>query len=186
MCVHDNYFSRHCLFTWHNRGDILLCLSQVGPGGQRPSVTPVLRVLVCVCACVCVSTGVYGVKSRERYPCGRSRGVWQISSPGRIGVNERFNHPAECQSLLGVIASAPLPEINMEKRGWGGKALQRGVDSHLINFWALEQQELFWSYCYFVRKRESPNITTLGCLHCHLLKKCHKLDIRIRNRHSFS
>ena len=80
------------------RGDITYCLLQVGPGGRCGS-------MVCVCMCVWESLRADFLSRHilQAIPCGRSRGVWQISSPGRIGVNEHFNHLAQCQSLLGVI-----------------------------------------------------------------------------------
>lgn len=69
----------------------------------------------------------------------RSRGERHISSPGQMGVNEHFNHPAKCQSLLGVIVTA-FPEINTEKPGWGDNAhASRAADSHLMRVLALRE-----------------------------------------------
>lgn len=84
----------HCLFylaqkRWHSR----YCLSQAGPGGNRPT------------------RHILGVSV-----CGHSRGVDCISSPGRIGVNEHFNLLAHCQGLLSVIPS-PSPGDKYGARG---------------------------------------------------------------------
>lgn len=86
-------YSAHCMFTWHERGHTALLLSQVGAmwltsGCVRGSMWLTARYL----------RGVLMWEHR--------RGVWRISSPGQICVNEHFNHLAGCQSLLVVIMSA--------------------------------------------------------------------------------
>lgn len=147
-CVYMTIKLTHCLFTWHERGDVAYCLSQVGPGGQRRRVCG-----TCVCACMHRFTRRRRLLSQAT-PCGRSRGVWQISSPGRISVNEHFNHlcwmpePAGCHH-------PPFPKINMEGHCWSGKALQRGVDSHQrLFFLALRQpnHSICWRFCHFCCK----------------------------------
>lgn len=63
----------HCLFTWHERGDIAYCLSQVGPGGQRRSECGTfVRARIDLC--------VGSVISRRRFHVGAA------------GVCDRFHH----------------------------------------------------------------------------------------------
>lgn len=73
MCVYTTMDLTHCLFTWHERGDIAYCLSQVGPGGQRRSECGTfVRARIDLC--------VGSVISRRRFHVGAA------------GVCDRFHH----------------------------------------------------------------------------------------------
>lgn len=100
VCTHIWWLiqqSRHCLFTWHKRGDIAYCLSQVGPGGHRPD---------------CCARWIHTLR-RASYLTDRFH-------VGSAGVCDRFNHlddsvlmniliiSHERQNLLSVVSSPPF------------------------------------------------------------------------------
>lgn len=113
----------------------------------------------------------------QAFPCGRSRGVWQISSPGRVGVNEHFNHLAECQSLLGVITSAFLRDKSGKSAAEQGKHSSVAVESHLMPLFWLSGNQIFifvWLTWIWYHRHSSVYVW-LSPLSA--VKKCHKLRL---------
>lgn len=134
-------------------------------------------------SCVCVRGFMHpGRHISEEFPCGRSRGAWQISSPGRIGVNEHFNHLAECQSLLGFITSA-FPRDKYGKARLRRESTPAGLECFQMGiwciFWLSDNQILAFAWLAAILSQifDNVNIAMFGYFHCQLLRKCHKLKI---------
>ncbi len=125
---------------------------------------------VCVYVFVCVDLCVCCVVSHRRFHVGAA------------GVCDRLHHldGSVLMNILiislnaracWVLSRPPFPEINMEKRGRGGKALQRGVDSRVMLLLAPRQPNLSvcLTCCHFVIIFDNANIAMFAYLHCQLL-----------------
>lgn len=149
MWLYDKSFPSHFFiffFFLAQRGNILYCLSQVGPGGQRS-----LGVL-CVRACVRLDLCSEVVTSHRCFPACAAGVCFTFPSPGLISVNEHFHHLTECQSLLSDFTSTyPTDKYG---KSWltGGERCSGGVDSHLMHILALRQANIgiCLSYCLLI------------------------------------
>lgn len=129
-------------------------------GGARWSPPDCVR--ACADLCIC------SVISHRRFHVGAA------------GVCDRFHHldGSVLMNILIISLNAracwvssrpPFPEINMEKRGWGGKVLQRDVDSRLMLLLAPRQPNLSLTCCHFVIIFDNANTAMFAYLHCQLL-----------------